>query len=307
MPATLTLSLTTVGSLWLSTFLAPGDMPNNRPVKRGGNFAVEVVRDVAYYTGADADPVKHKLDLYLPQGARDFPVLFFVHGGGWHSGDKRYLFDVYGNIARTFARNGIGTVVTNYRLSPKVRHPAHAQDVARAFAWTYRNIARYGGRADEIFVSGHSAGGHLVSLLATDPEFLQAEGLKTDAIRGVLALSGVYDIPPGKLFASVFTDDMATRRSASPLAHVNGRHPPFLIVYADGDFPTCDKMSEAFCEALRRHRCEAETVRVDKRDHISIVVRLVNQDDPATQAMLDFIARHSDLKLTADDGATVGK
>jgi acetyl esterase/lipase len=263
-------------------------------VKVGGRYAVEVVRDVAYHDGPDADPAKHKLDLYRPKGRNACPVLFFVHGGAWRSGDKQ----LYGALGHTFARNGIVTVIISYRLSPQVRHPAHIQDVARAFAWTQRNIARYGGRADQIFAAGHSAGGHLVALLATDESYLKTEKLSPRDIKGVIALSGIYVIQPVRMLRSVFGEDADVCRRASPLTHVGRDHPPFLIVYAEKDFPTCDKMSEQFCEALQRSRVEARSLRVGDRDHISIIVfAAIDETDPVTQAMLEFIAKHSDLKL----------
>ena len=162
-------------------------------------FEVESVKDVAYYDSDGADPVKHKLDLYLPKGLKDYPVLFFVHGGAWVSGDKK----MYAPIGRVLASHGIGAVVTNYRLSPRVKHPAHIEDVARAFAWTHGHIGGHGGRADQIFCCGHSAGGHLVALLATDESYLKAEKLTLAHIKGVIPMSGVYQIPP-LLFASIF-------------------------------------------------------------------------------------------------------
>ena len=93
---------------------------------------VVVVNDIAYYEGPDADAKKHKLDVYTPKGLKDFPVVFFIHGGTWSSGDRK----MYGNMGQMFARQGIGVVVISYRLSPAVTHPAHIEDVARAFAWT---------------------------------------------------------------------------------------------------------------------------------------------------------------------------
>src|SRR5690554_784518 len=90
----------------------------------GAVFEVERIRDIPYRNGDGADPVKHKLDLYLPRGVKGFPVLFFVHGGAWRSGDKR----LYGMLGETFAGMGVGSVIINYRLSPKVRHPEHVKD-----------------------------------------------------------------------------------------------------------------------------------------------------------------------------------
>lgn len=257
-----------------------------------GGYEVEIVRDLAYYDGPDADRVKHKLDLYLPKGAKDFPVLFFVHGGGWRHGDKKIVFDVYGNLARSFAKRGVGVAVTNYRLAPKVQHPAHAQDVARAFAWTYLNIARHGGNPDQLFACGHSAGGHLVALLATDPSYLQAEKLDIKHIKGVIAISGVFTIPDGFL-RHAFGSDPKVRLEASPLNHVKGGHPPFLILYADADFPTCDEMSEKMCQALLKCRCEAAVKELKARDHFSIIVQIANDDDPCKVAVLEFLAKHT--------------
>ncbi len=267
--------------------------PAKGPGKIGGNFAVQAIKDIAYREGTDADPVKHRLDLYLPKGHRDFPVLFFVHGGTWRSGDKR----TYAPLGQTFARNGVGVVITNYRLSPRVKHPAHIEDVAGAFAWAYRNIGKYGGRTDRLFVCGHSAGGHLAALLATDESYLRAEKLSFASIKGVLALSGVYQIVP-YLFSSQFGNDATVCRKASPLSNVNGKHAPFLIVYADRDYPLLGSLAKQMGRALQKARCEAEVVEIKDRDHISIMRKLATDaNDPATQLMLKFLARQCGLAL----------
>ncbi|MDW8141535.1 MAG: alpha/beta hydrolase, partial [Candidatus Bipolaricaulota bacterium] len=189
----------------------------------------QVYTNIAYYDGPEADAVKHRLDLFVPQDAKEAPVMLFVHGGGWTSGDK----NLYGFLGRTFAQQGILTAVMNYRLSPQVQHPAHIEDVARAFAWVHRNIARYGGSAQKIFVMGHSAGGHLIALLALDEKYLRAHGLTLNAIKGAIPISGIYDVtiePPAPfgLYRVVFGTDPQQRRDASPLTHVGPNKPPFL-------------------------------------------------------------------------------
>src|SRR5207249_1315469 len=161
----------------------------------------------------------------------------FVHGGAWQTGDRNYL-GVYQSLGRFYARHGVGTVVISYRLSPQVKHPAHVQDVARAFAWTHKNIGKYGGRPDQVFACGHSAGAHLVSLLAADETYLKAEGLDAKAIRGVIPISGVYRIPDGYL-GNVFGRDAEVRKLAGPIAHARPNLPPFLVLYADKDYPVC--------------------------------------------------------------------
>jgi acetyl esterase/lipase len=287
--------MTALRALMIGSILVPAAGARADHRTPSGLYEVEVLKNVAYYEGKDADPIKHKLDLYLPKGQKNFPVLFFIHGGGWRQGDKT----IYGRLGQLMAPLGVGTVIINYRLSPKVAHPAHIQDVARAFAWTVRNIANYGGRSDQIFVMGHSAGGHLAALLETDESHLRAEQLSASALKGVIPISGVYSVSPGKRFADVFGEDAEKCRQASPLAHVAEGLVPFLIIYADKDFTGCDKVSEEFCQALRKCRCDATTLKVKDRDHISIIRSMAKEDDPATQAVLRFIAKHSGLKLTA--------
>lgn len=251
---------------------------------------VEVVKDIAYYDSKDADLVRHKLDLYLPKGQKEFPVLVFIHGGGWRKGDKE-KFEQFG---RMFAAKRVGTVVPNYRLTPQVKHPEHVKDVSRAFAWTYKNIAKYGGKTDQIFISGHSAGGQLVALLATDGSYLKAEGLSLANIKGAIPISGPYQLTAAR-HKEVFGDEDSCRQ-ASPLTHVKGHHPPFLLLYAEKDIPHCDEMTNAMVEALRKSNDQADSQVFKDRDHGSIVGNIPNDGDPVAEAMLAFIAKHSGVK-----------
>src|SRR5262245_25321123 len=264
--------------------------PTDKPAEK--TFEVETIEDVAYYTGEDAHKTKHKLDLYLPKGQKDFPVLFFVHGGAWKTGDKS-LLGVYSTLGKFYAKRGVGAVVINYRLSPGVKHPEHIKDVARAFAWTHKNIGKHGGRNDAIFVCGHSAGGHLVALLATDESYLKAEGLDGKAIRGVVPISGVYKIYETGGLDDVFGTDPETRRKAGAIEHVRTGLPPFFIEFAEKDLKWCGKEpSEAFAKALKDKNCDVETHEC-KGDHITIVVSAGRNDDPVSSAILAFIKKHT--------------
>lgn len=284
------------GAAALASVLAVGLVsPVSAGKSAARSFAVQSVKDVAYFEGAGADPVYHKLDLYLPAGEKDFPVLFFVHGGSWRHGDKNFL-GVYEALGTFLARHGIGAVVINYRLTPTVQHPEHIRDVARAFAWTHKHIADRGGRPDQVFVCGHSAGGHLVALLATDPEWLKAEGLTTGAIRGVIAISGVYDLSllPQWLVSSTFGNAAEAVAGASPTRRARGGLPPFVIMYADHDLPGCDqKPAEAFAKALREKGTKAETLEARDSNHFKMILSAVIPGDPVCDAILAFIATHS--------------
>jgi acetyl esterase/lipase len=278
-------------------------MPTGGASAATATFEVRKVLDVAYYQGPDADKVKHKLDLYMPRDVKDFPVIFFVHGGAWVHGDKSGLLriGIYGYLGTYWAKRGVGFVVTNYRLSPGVTHPEHIKDVARAFAWTYKNISQYGGRPDQIFVSGHSAGGHLVSLLATDDAFLKAEGLTLQAIKGAMPVSGVYSIPARDFFYDpMFGADPKVRREASPLSHVRPDAPPFLIFYGDHDLKLCGKEpAEAFCAALQAKKCPARAMEVNDRNHITILLKSGTEGDPVPKAMREFMEQQ--IKQSAVD------
>jgi acetyl esterase/lipase len=262
---------------------------------------VQAVQEIAYYDSPDAHKVRHKLDLYLPKGRSDFPVLIFIHGGTWSHGEKTY-FGLNTAVATLCARHGIATVIPNYRLSPAVKHPEHIKDVARAFAWTYNHIRTYGGRPDQLFVSGHSAGGHLAALLATDETFLKAEGLSVHDIKGVIPMSGIFQIPERyPLFDRMFGADGEVRQTASPTWQIGRRPvgepqrelPPFLILYADHDFPLCGpEPAEAFCKAIQTRKGSAQTLPIKNRNHLTILLNAGKEEDPAGKALIDFIQTH---------------
>jgi acetyl esterase/lipase len=256
-------------------------------------YEVEVIKDLAYDDGPDGSGVHHKLDLYLPKGTKDFPVLFFVHGGAWRHGDKNY-FGVGPGLGKFYASHGVGFVSINYRLSPAVQHPEHIKDVARAFAWTHKNIGRYGGRPDQMIVCGHSAGGHLVALLATDESYLKAEGLGVKDIKAVIPISGVYVLAE-RFMPQVFGAD--GQKQAAPINHVRAGLPPFLILYADHDMPGCDKRpSEAFCKALKDKGVAAETCEITDSNHFTIIVAAAAPDDRVSTKVLDFIRAQTEKR-----------
>jgi acetyl esterase/lipase len=259
-------------------------------------FEVDAVKDIAYRSDSLADPKLHRLDLYVPKGVKSYPVLFFVHGGAWRSGDK----SEYEEFGKTFAGLGIGTVIINYRLSPKVQHPAHIEDVASAFAWTHANIAKYGGRPDRIFACGHSAGGHLVALLATDDKYVKKEHLALSDIHGVIAISGVHHIMPiVPICRTAFGSDREECKNASPINHVAKSDPPFLLLYGDKDLPTLGRMAEDMDAELKKNKCDSECLKMAHRTHMTIITSMVDDKDETRLAVLQFVADHSEWKSTA--------
>jgi acetyl esterase/lipase len=282
---------------FLSPLLAVLTLTLPGPVHAGDaveakKYEVASIKDLTYFDGAEKDKAKHQLDLYLPKDKKDFPVLFFVHGGAWVHGDKGFM-NLYSGVGRYYASQGIGAVIINYRLSPGVKHPEHIKDVARAFAWTVKNIEKYGGRTDQIFISGHSAGGHLVALLATDETYLKAEGMSFKNIKGVIPISGVYEVP-SKVLPAVFGTDEDVCKKASPLCNVKKGLPPFLIIYADKDMKYCDKEpAQAFYKALKDKECDATICEIPESNHLMTLLSDAAPDAAVSKKALEFIHAHT--------------
>jgi acetyl esterase/lipase len=258
---------------------------------------VRTVRDARYYQGADEHPRKHLLDLYLPVRSRGFPLLAFVHGGAWTQGDKDAFGGAYGRMAKSLVVENVAVAVINYRLTPEVQHPEHARDVARAAAWLHRHAGEYGWAPDRVFLIGHSAGAHLSALVAVDGAFLKEQGLTPRVIRGVVGISGVYDLTltgvTGRfLYEPVFGSRTSTLRSASPALSVTSKTCPFLLLYAENDYPTLRLQTLRFERALRDHGAQAASRRIRGRDHIDIVTGLARPADPVRAAILDFVRRN---------------
>jgi acetyl esterase/lipase len=302
------------------------------PANASSPFEVETIKAITYRSSPEAEVRRNQLDLFLPRGKKDCPVVVLVHGGAWIMGDNRCC-GLYSSVGQFLASQGIVTVLPNYRLSPCVKHPEHIKDVARAVAWVHAHIGEYGGRPDQIFLLGHSAGGHLVSLLATDEQYLHEVGLAAKDLRGVMAVSGVYCIPPGSvsvklggqtpeafgwdkmlplrssspsssfhlpgvplnldIFGPAFGPDAHDRAAASPINRVRPGLPPFLLFFAENDLPLLPGMAADFHQELVQHGCETQLLFVPERNHNSILFGAYTPSDPVAQAILEFITQHT--------------
>ncbi len=267
----------------------------------------QIHKDMAYENGSDQDPVKHRLDLFIPEG-KNFPVLIFVHGGGWNSGDKAQSYggnDLYGNIGRFYAAHGIGTAVINYRLLPTVHWRDQIRDVARATAWVYRHIAEYGGDPRSLYLSGHSAGAQLAARVALDPAPLKELGLTKRIVKGVIGLSGAgYEIPETSRRSETIKRDYYAKRFAdgdetgawadqvSLLQFVDADSPPFLLFYAGAESPNLQRQTRLLAAALEKARVSHEVHIVPHRDHVQIVLTMSRKGSDTSHLIEDFIRRH---------------
>ncbi len=267
-----------------------------------------VVNDLPYRIDGDADPKKHRLDLYLPRAPGrtedPWPVMVFVHGGGWTTGDKALRAagrDVYGNIGRYFASRGIGVAVANYRLQYDVTWKEQVADVADAVAWVADNVAPLGGDPDAIFLVGHSAGAQLVTRVALDRETAAQHGVP--GVCGLVSVSGAgFDLADPGTYALGASPEYYERRfrngdptddwqsDASPVTYLSGEAPPALHLYAARDWPSIQRQVFLLNEAFARFGVDSSVVRVPGQDHYTIVLTLSRDDVPeGAPRILEFV------------------
>jgi acetyl esterase/lipase len=251
----------------------------------GLSAEVQATKNIVYREGEEEDAGKHKLDVYSRKGESNAPVLFFIHGGSWRSGDRA----LYGALGNRYTRAGFVTVVPSYRLAPKHPHPAQIEDVAAAFAWTVRHISEYGGDTNRIYVAGHSAGGHLAALLSLDDHYLASYHHSPKSIHGVLALSGVYNLTLGESQESVFGRDPKVRRDASPLYHISSAAPPFLVTFCQWDYFSLPAQARQFQRALQKAGVKSELIFIPRENHISEIANVWRETDPTVLAALKFM------------------
>ena len=250
--------------------------------------AVETHTNLTYYSGEGADKYRHRLDLYVPKGKRDVPVMMFVHGGGFTVGIK----DQYAFVGQVFASYGIAMAVISYRLSPKTSYPGHVQDVARAFAWLRAHVAEYGGKADTIFVAGHSAGATLVAMVGADPMYLREVGESIDHIAGVIPISGSFtQSARSAMFQSPEPVGGDVVSNASAINHVSGPHPPFLILYGDMDLPRTGEDAKQMARALESAGNSADVHEIAGHAHMDMITGIQFPDDRGLAFILTFIKR----------------
>jgi acetyl esterase/lipase len=258
---------------------------------------------VPYDPAAPTD-AKRQLDLYLP-GGRDFPLVVFVHGGGWAWGDRTQSFggaDIYRNIGRFLASQGIGAAVIGYRLVWPMDWQSQVGDVARAVAWVQAHAAGKGGRADRVFLMGHSAGAQLAARIATDPTWLEQEHGDSRGVCGVVAVSGAgYDLGDIETYRAGFDPlyfaerfggsrlDGSWWRDASVVPFLDAADPPFLVVSATGESRGLRRQSTLFHDALGKAGIATRLVTVKGSSHERIILELSRADKTAGPAILDFL------------------
>lgn len=244
------------------------------------------------------------LDIYAPEDAKNLPVVFWIHGGGWQQGDKTSVQ----LKPKVFVERGFVFVSTNYRLLPQVEMDVLIRDVAKSLGWVHKHIAEYGGDPNRIFVMGHSAGAQLAAILCTDHRYLEAEGVSFKSLRGCVPVDGdTYDIPAMIITAELrqtvhglplpenghrvkFGNDPKKHIDFSAVTHVaKGKDiPPFLILHVAGH-PDVSAQARRLANALEKAEVPTTVFGARETTHVKLNADLGLPNDPATKELYKFI------------------
>jgi arylformamidase len=259
-----------------------------------------IEKDICYQPEPGKNPSLQSLDVYAPAPTSSnglYPVVLFMHGGGWRASDKNDPLGVHANVCKALAARGLVAVNANYRLAPRVRHPGPAQDAAYALSWTREKIGEYHGDPRKVFLSGHSAGGHLAALIALDPTYLAEVGLTVESIKGVIGICGIYNLAhfagrnwmAERLMTSVaFGNDHGLRAQASPVNHVRAGAPRFLLLNAQED-EKLEEEAEELSSLLRNQGVAATASIISGTNHFTILSLVGNGDDRLIDRMVEFV------------------
>lgn len=251
-------------------------------------------REISYRSKPDSDYAREqcKLDVFYPKGTKDFPTIVWFHGGGLRTGERQS-----GEIvAQRFVPEGIAVVTVSYRLSPKVKYPTYIEDAAAAIAWTFKNIEKYGGDPEKIFLSGHSAGGYLTLITGMDKRYLAKHHIDAKRLAGLIPISGQTithstirrerGIPEG----TQIVDEYAA------LYHANKPGPPCLCICGGDDLALRSAENIYFVEVQKvAGNKNVSFLEVEKRDHDAIFDNINKPGDEVATAMLEFIKKTLNL------------
>jgi len=258
-----------------------------------GDTPPRLEKDIPYRSDADDQYARDqcKLDLYLPtEPASGFPLMVWFHGGGLTSGTRSHDMAVF----KRLNDRGIAVASIGYRLSPKVKYPTYLQDAAKAVAWCMTEGVKRGADPKKIFVSGHSAGGYITTMLAMDERLLKDAGVPVGSIAGYIPISGQmlthYTIREerGIQKQHLIADD------AAPVYHVRKDAPPMLILVGDKDMAMRVEENQLFVSAMKDGQKNQTTslLVVKDRDHGTICSKLLTPGDEGGEALLAFVAKH---------------
>lgn len=227
-----------------------------------------------------------RLDVF-PAKHPGAPLYVFIHGGYWYSLDK----SDFSYVAQGMLPNGVTTVVNNYVLAPHADMDEIVRQNRAALAWLWRHAAELGADRNRIYVTGHSAGGHLAAmLLATDWRRF-GDDLPQDLVKGACAVSGLFELEPIRLSylnqTLKLTPEMAARNSPASVDYPHAA--PLFLVVGEDESAEYHRQSEHMAAKWRSLGYPCEYLVPPSLDHFAIVDCLIDPQADLVQRQLAYI------------------
>lgn len=234
---------------------------------------------------------RQKLDIWKPAGSGGpRPVVIFFYGGSWNSGDR----GDYAFVGRALAARGFVTVIPDYRLVPEVRFPAFLEDCAAAVRFVQDSIGSYGGDPSRLALVGHSAGAYNALMLALDPRWLKAAGVRSSSVRAVAGLAGPYDfLPFTSPAAQAALGEWPRPEETQPIRYVRPGAPMAFLATGSQDTTVSPKNSRTLATALNNAGSRAILRSYGGIDHAGILLALsvrLRQRAPVLDDLTQFLA-----------------
>ena len=238
--------------------------------------ATRKYQDLAYLAPTPITTAIPKLNVFVPRhpNPAKLPILLFIHGGNWNSGTK----NTYVLLGRNFAKKGVITIIPDYTLSPLANYDQQTQQIAAAIQWTITHAAQYGGDPQRIYITGHSAGGHLAALAVMNPKY----GIDPKTIAGIILNDAagldmqhyLEEYPPTaeNNYDTTWTNDPKQWHNASPIYFITKDTPPIMMYVGDKTYASIKDGNRRFLDALHPFEPTVVAIRLNKA-HIPMVLQ----------------------------------
>jgi len=249
-------------------------------------------KNLSYLSNDTVTRTTPKLTIFSPKKQQQelTPVLIFVHGGNWNRGKK----ETYSFLGRNFAKKGVITIIPGYTLSPLANYEQMTYEIAKAILWVKKNISSYGGDPNRIFLTGHSAGGHLITLATLDSTY----GIPEETIAGVIlndaaGLDMYTFLKKNKPttennYLTTWTSDPEKWKDASPIYHIHEKIPPFMVYLGNKTYPSIISSNKKFIKAIKPYQSSVSTIFLNK-SHSAMITQYINPRSKRYQEVIAFM------------------
>lgn len=244
---------------------------------------------------------KKELNVFAPKKTENLPVLIFLYGGSWERGSK----DIYDFLGSRMARREVVTVIADYPLSPDYQVETMVETAAQAVLWTKNNIEKYGGDPEKIIISGHSAGGHLAAVLATNDEYFEEIGID-NPLKGAVLIDPagldmhwfLSDYPKeGEKYLKTFTEDPKIWKEYSPIYFLADQKIPMLILEGERTYPSIEESINRFLEKADEVEVKVDYELYPHKKHVPMITQFLWTGSQGYDDVLEFIQKETqDIK-----------